>query len=87
MPRPPSSLEGWPTAVAAETLRDFPNRKVCAVEWFGAFSAHQLSRRSGEGAERLLARFVVAINDLQMLGFASASKRPRGTIEKRVFGA
>ena len=28
---------------------------------------------------------MVAVNDLQMLGLCNASKRPRGTIEKRYF--
>jgi hypothetical protein len=63
---------------------EFPGRKVCAVEWFTAFQSNGLAKRSGEDAERLLARFVVATNDLQMLGFVSPSKRPRGTFEKRV---
>jgi hypothetical protein len=75
---------GWSTALASEVLMEFPGRKVCAVEWFTAFQSNGLAKRSGEDAERLLARFVVATNDLQMLGFVSPSKRPRGTFEKRV---
>ena len=75
---------GWSTALASEVLMDFPGRKVCAVEWFTAFQSNALAKRSGEDADRLLARFVVATNDLQMLGFVSPSKRPRGTFEKRV---
>jgi len=80
--------DGWATAVAAEALRDFKGRKFCAVDWFATFSAHPLAKKSSERPRRpeeLLARFVVAVNDLQIVGFASACKRPRGTIEKRVF--
>jgi len=77
--------DGWATAVAAEALRDFKGRKFCAVDWFATFSAHPLAKKSSDRPEELLARFVVAVNDLQIVGFASASKRPRGTIEKRVF--
>ena len=76
---------GWSTAVAAETLREFSGRKFGAVDWFTAFAAHTLSRKSGESQEQLLARFVVSVGDMQMIGFASASRRPRGSIEKRVF--
>ena len=78
--------EGWATAAAAETLREFGERKFYAADWFTAFSAHAITKRSGELPGRLLARFVIAVNDLQMLGLCHASKRPRGTIEKRVFG-
>ena len=78
--------DGWATAIAAETLREFSERKVCAADWFTAFSAHGVAKRSNETPEQLLALFVLAVNDLQMLGFATACKRPRGTIEKRVFG-
>ena len=78
--------EGWATAAAAETLREFGERKFYAADWFSAFSAHAITKRSGEPPGRLLARFVVAVNDLQMLGLCHASKRPRGTIEKRFFG-
>ena len=77
--------EGWAIAVAAETLREFSERKFFAADWFHAFSAHAITRRSGMNGEKLLPRFVVALNDLQMLGLCAASKRPRGTVEKRVF--
>jgi hypothetical protein len=77
--------EGWATAAAAETLREFGERKFYAADWYNAFAAHAITKRSGESAERLLAIFVIAVNDLQMLGLCNASKRPRGTIEKRVF--
>ena len=70
---------------AAETLGEFGERKFYAADWFTAFAAHAITKRSGEKPERLLALFVVAINDLQMLGLCNASRRPRGTIEKRVF--
>ena len=78
--------EGWATAAAAETLREFGERKFFAADWFTAFSAHAITKRSGESPEQLLARFVVSLNDLQMVGLCSASKRPRGSIEKRTFG-
>ena len=71
---------------AAETLREFGERKFFAADWFTAFSAHAITKRSGESPEQLLARFVVSLNDLQMVGLCSASKRPRGSIEKRTFG-
>ena len=74
------------TAAAAETLGEFGERKFYAADRFTAFAAHAITKRSGEKPERLLALFVVAINDLQMLGLCHASKRPRGTIEKRFFG-
>ena len=78
--------EGWATAAAAETLREFGERKFFAADWFNAFAAHAITKKSGEPPNRLLALFVVAVNDLQMLGLCNASKRPRGTIEKRYFG-
>jgi len=79
-------VDGWATAVAAETLAEFTERKIWAVDWFHAFSNHVVSKRSAEGPEQLLGRFVLAINELQLLGLAAATKRPRGTIEKRFFG-
>lgn len=78
--------EGWATAVAAETLREFSEVRLHAADWFVAFAAHVVSKRSGLNGEKLLAHFVVALSDLQMLGLCQASKRPRGTVEKRVFG-
>ena len=66
--------------------KEFGERKFYAADWFTAFSAHAITKRAGETPERLLALFVVAVNDLQMLGLCQASKRPRGTIEKHVFG-
>lgn len=78
--------EGWEMAAAAETLRECGDRKLFAADWFHAFSAHAITKRSGLSAEKLLPRFVVALNDLQTLGLCQASKQPRGTVEKRVFG-
>ena len=78
--------EGWATAVAAETLREFSEVRLHAADWFVAFAAHVVAKRSGLNGEKLLAHFVVALSDLQMLGLCQASKRPRGTVEKRVFG-
>ena len=77
--------DGWATAAAAETLKEFGERKFMAADWFTAFSAHAITKRAAEPPELNLARFVVAVNDLQMCGLCSASKRPRGSIEKRIF--
>ena len=82
----PALPEGWATAAAAETLREWDGKKFYATDWFHAFSAHAITKKAGEQPEKLLPLFVVAVNDLQMLGLCTASKRPRGTIEKRVFG-
>ena len=45
-----------------------------------------LGMEGGDALRKDLAHFVVALSDLQMLGLCQASKRPRGTVEKRVFG-
>ena len=81
-----SSMRGWETAIAFETLRELAERKVGVADWFDLFKAHNVSKRTRLKEENLLASFVVGLNNLQLLGFATLSKRSRGTLDKMVFG-
>jgi len=56
---------------------------VC--EWFHAFGKSAACRRSGLAPPALLAQFIAALNSLQLMGFASASKRTRGTLQKMAY--
>ena len=45
-----------------------------------------MSKRTRLNNENLLASFVVGLNNLQLLGFATLSNRSRGTLDKMVYG-
>ena len=82
------TTEGWETAAAYDVLRTLglTDRKVDAVEWYERFKDHGVARRAKLKDEELLAHFIVGLNNLQVLGFATASKRTRGALEKMVYG-
>ena len=77
---------GWETALALQVLverREEVSLGVC--DWFGAWQNFSPVQRSGLAPEQQLARFVVALHGLQALGFAAASKRSRGVLQKMTF--
>ena len=52
---------------------------------YHAFCKSAACRRSGLAPAELLAHFVIALNSLQALGFAAASKRQRGMLQKMAY--
>ena len=63
---------------------DYARRAQVYAQLFHSRQVEQATRLNDTEADN--DRLVLAINDLQMLGLCAASKRLRGTVEKRCFG-
>ena len=76
---------GWATAAALHCLDETDDPHIGVCEWFHAFGKSAACKRSGLDPPALLAQFVIALNSLQVMGFASASKRQRGMLQKMAY--
>jgi hypothetical protein len=82
-----STHGGWAAAALSDVLRSSEDKAMGALQAFEAFEAHALAARASErlGLERgaLAARFVLAAQDLAMVGWLKlGSKASRGMLHK-----
>ena len=77
--------QGWATAAALHCLDETDDPSLGVCEWYHAFCKSAACRRSGLAPSELLAHFVIALNSLQAMGFAAASKRQRGMLQKMAY--
>jgi hypothetical protein len=79
--------DGWAVAVLSDVLKSTEDKAMGALQAFQAFEAHEIAAQASEqlGLERvaLVARFVVAAQDLALVGLIKlGSKASRGMLHK-----
>mgnify|MGYP003684366503 CR=1 FL=1 len=85
-----SSPEGWAVATVFNVLQSKEAKSVGVLEGFEAFESHQVVVQAAKHLQlsrtELVARFALAVQDLEVMGLAVlGSKLSRGIIHKCVF--